>query len=101
VDDIINGTMAAAFSSSDKKFDIFNLGSGNRISLKEVIHLIEQVTGTPLDVAYTTFGKGDMTDTLADISHASDILDYSPKVGMLEGLKKEYKWLCENHPALI
>ena len=100
VDDIVSGAMSAAFSPLDSRFAIFNLGSGRRISLSRVIDIIGDITGEPLRVSYTSFEKGDMNDTLADISRAISQLGYAPKVDLIDGLKAEWTWMCEHKETI-
>lgn len=101
VDDIVSGIMSAAFSSLDSRFAIFNLGSGRRISLSRVIDIIGDITGEPLRVSYASFEKGDMNDTLADISQAVSQLGYAPNVDLIDGLKAEWTWMCEHRETIM
>jgi UDP-glucuronate 4-epimerase len=101
VDDIVAGVMSAGFSPLNSRFTIFNLGSGRRISLKKVIDIIGDITGEPLRISYKPFEKGDMSDTLADISQAVSQLDYKPEVDLVEGLKAEWAWICEHRDTIL
>ena len=101
VDDIVTGAMSAAFSPLNSRFTIFNLGSGRRISLKKVIDIIGGITGEPLRISYTPFEKGDMSDTLADISQAVSQLGYTPGVDLVDGLKAEWAWICEHRETIL
>ena len=101
VADIVNGILSSAFSQSDSLFTLLNLGSGKRIALSDVIDMIGSITGKPLQVNYMPSEKGDMTDTLADITRARELIGYAPSVELRDGLQEEYSWMCVNREALL
>jgi UDP-N-acetylglucosamine 4-epimerase len=41
--------------------------------------------------------KGDVKHSLADISKATTLLNYSPVVSIKEGLKTTFEWYRKNH----
>ena len=90
VDDIVNGTISAL----DKKFDfeIFNLGNSQTIELRKLISLIEWRVGKKAKLKRLPNQPGDVFITCADISKAKKLLNYSPKIGIKEGIEKIVKW---------
>lgn len=74
---------------------IFNIGGGSRISVNELIKLIEKITGKEAKVEYMKKQKGDVKDTWADISKVRKKLGWIPKIDILNGLR-EY---CERNTA--
>ncbi len=91
ISDIVEANMLAV--DSDVEGEVFNIGGGSRISLIETIHILERITGKKAKIEYIEKQKGDVRDTYADVSKAKEILGYSPKVKIEEGLKKEVEWL--------
>lgn len=73
--------------------EVFNIGGGSRISLKDVIGLLESATGCKADLRYTGAQQGDAKHTSADISKAKAVLGYQPKVRIEDGLPAEMEWL--------
>ncbi len=71
----------------------YNVGGGNRVSLKEVVAIMARLTGAEPRIVYQEFEKGDMMHTMADASLAAEDLGYAPKVGIEEGLAAEVEWL--------
>jgi len=75
-----------------------NIGSGNRISVNNLVAYLGEVTGTNPTVVYTETRKGDAEHTLADISLAKKLIGYNPKVSIQEGLerfvRKEKEKIC-------
>jgi|Deesub1362B_J571_1020462.scaffolds.fasta_scaffold01834_3 UDP-glucose 4-epimerase len=76
-----------------KSGEVFNIGGGNRISINEVIRILEELTGLKAKVKYIEKQKGDVRDTYADISKAKKELGYNPRVDIKEGLKREIEWI--------
>ena len=80
VRDIVSANLAAL--KSDVHGEVFNVGSGTSISVKELADMIspEQV--------HTEGRKGDSLATLADISKIKAALGWSPQVSFAQGLKE-------------
>ena len=78
----------------------YNIGGGSRVSMNDVLRIIERIAGHPLKVTREGAQKGDMRDTYADTSLARRDLGFSPKVSLEEGIQAEYRWLSSS-PALV
>lgn len=99
VDDIVQGIMAATqYDQTD--FEVINLGNNYSISLKELIGLIEEVTGKKATIEELPEQPGDVPKTFADIEKARRVLNYNPKTQLKDGLKNFYDWFLENKELL-
>jgi UDP-glucose 4-epimerase len=78
----------------------YNIGGGSRVSMNEVIAIIERIAGRPLNVRREGTQKGDMRDTYADTSLARQDLAFAPSVSLEEGIQAEFHWLSST-PALV
>jgi nucleoside-diphosphate-sugar epimerase len=78
----------------------YNIGGGARVSMNDVLTIIERMTGHPLEVTREDAQKGDMRDTYADTSLARKDLGFAPTVSLEEGIQAEYRWLASS-PALV
>lgn len=78
----------------------YNIGGGSRVSMLDVITIIERIAGHPLTVTRDDAQKGDMRDTYADTSLARNDLGFSPTVSLEEGIQAEYRWL-QSAPVLV
>jgi UDP-glucose 4-epimerase len=78
----------------------YNIGGGSRVSMNDVLHIIEKTAGRPLKISREGTQKGDMRDTYADTSLARKDLGFVPKVSLEEGIQAEYRWL-QSTPALV
>ncbi len=79
--------------NSDTDGEIFNIGGGSRVSINEVIKILEKITGKKANVRYKERQRGDVMDTHADTSKARKELGYNPKISVEEGLRKEVEWI--------
>ena len=91
VEDIVLATRTAA--TSGKPGQSYNIGGGSRISMLEVLKIVEQVVGRAPRIEYAPDQKGDMKDTYADTSRAKEDLSYQPGTRIADGLAAEYDWL--------
>ena len=91
VDNVVDETLRAC-EASGASGKVFNGGTGARITLNQVVKLLEKITGKKLPVRYDPPRAGDIRDSQADISLAKKILDYSPLVMFEEGLARTWQW---------
>lgn len=96
VSDAIAATRAAG-SVDGVVGEVFNVGGGSQISLKETLALIEGLAGRQLEIRYSSPRSGDVKDTGADTSHAREKLSYQPVVSLKEGLQAEFEWILATH----
>ncbi len=92
VGDIVEGTILALEKG---KTGPYNLGGGNRISVKELAEKIVQIAGSSSELTYTEDQAGDVIDTLSDATKAKEELGWEPKMKIDEGLRNYYEWIKE------
>jgi len=93
VGDAIAATLAAAERGHPGA--VYNIGGGSRVSLRDVIRQIEQVSGKSVPLRREATQKGDMRDTYADTTLARAEIGYAPRVALPDGLAQEWAWLVE------
>ena len=71
---------------------VFNVGTGNRVSLNQTLELFRQVSGKTLQAQFEPPREGDIRDSQADIAKAKEMLGYEPAVGFEEGLERTFAW---------
>lgn len=87
IEDVVDAMIIA--SKQLKGFQIYNIGSGHSVSVKEIIELLDDLVEESLE--YEERGlerKDEMMDVVADISAANKSLSWNPQVSLREGLKK-------------
>ena len=92
ISDVIAANLAAA-SLPEVVGEIFNIGGGSRVVLKEVLDTMEEIVGKPIKKNHIEKAMGDARHTAADVSKAQRILGYQPKVSLREGLMQEWEWV--------
>ena len=76
---------------------VINGGTGARITLNEVLKLLEKITGRKIKAKYDPPRTGDIKDSQADISRARDLLGYRPIVDFEQGLKLTWDWYASTY----
>ena len=78
----------------------FNLGSGREISIGDLAGLIARMTGSRVrietDEQRIRPGASEVERLLASNTRAADVLGWSPRVSLEEGLEKTITWLRDN-----
>ena len=69
-----------------------NVGAGGHQTLNETILLLNKIFGYDVRPQYAPPREGDVKHSFADISRAREWLDYQPRVGFEEGLRKTIEW---------
>ena len=88
ISDVVNAIIKAIYFDKNS-FDIYNLGTGISYSVKELADLIlENIYKSHKLVFTNEFRKGDVMDTIADISKAKNTFEWYPKVSLEEGIVK-------------
>lgn len=91
VDDIVEATILAA--KSNIVGEVFNVGGGSRISVNALIGIMENIIGRKAKVKHVAKQKGDVRDTLADITKTTRLLKWLPGIKIDEGLRGQIKWM--------
>ena len=85
IDDVASAFVAAI--SRDAGVDALNIGSGTGASLREIVDLVRELSGAPLEVTYKPARAVDAPSVVLDIREAQDRLAWRPTVGLREGLQ--------------
>ena len=79
--------------------EVFNVATGGRISLNQLLTTLQTLTGNTVPARYETARAGDVRDSQADISKAERILGYRPLVNLNEGLQRTLAWFQQKPVA--
>lgn len=75
--------------------EVYNIGGGARATLREVLGLLEEITGEHLQIQYREVQRGDVRHTRAELSKSREELGYAPKVPLVEGLRMQVEWIVD------
>jgi UDP-glucose 4-epimerase len=90
LDDVIGGLVAAATAPNINGL-VINIGSGKETSIRELIKCVLDVTGSNAEVIYNSKTSGGVSRLCADLSLASQKLNYRSSIGLTEGLRLTLK----------
>lgn len=71
---------------------VINVATGGRISLNDLLQVMNGLVGTALSPLYAEARQGDVRDSQADITKARTRLGYTPLVSLEEGLRRTLEW---------
>jgi nucleoside-diphosphate-sugar epimerase len=91
IENIVDETLRACEAKSASGM-AFNGGTGARITLNQVLKLLEKITVKKIQAKYDPPRTGDIRDSQADISLARKVLGYEPRVHFEEGLQRTWQW---------
>ena len=88
--DVVQANMRAAVTPG--AVGAFNIGSGTRVTVNELVRRLQAGSGMKPDVIYAAPRAGDVRDSLADISAARQAFGFNPSVSLEEGLGAYCDW---------
>ena len=91
VQDICDGIIAA-MTADGIVGQMINLGHSEPIEVRKLIALIEEAVGRPAKIERLPETPGDMPVTYADLTKARQLLGYSPKFPITDGVKEFVAW---------
>ncbi|DAZ97059.1 TPA: hypothetical protein N0F65_001243 [Lagenidium giganteum] len=93
IDDIVQGVLLC--HDKGKGCEVFNLGNGTPMLLKDFISTIESLVGKRATIKLLPEQPGDVPRTCADITKAQTLLGYQPSTPVAVGLAKTWAWYSE------
>jgi len=91
VDNVVDGVLRAV-TAPGASGAVVNVATGSRISLNQLFSVMKALTGSSVNVSYGPSRRGDIKDSLADITKARTVLGYEPLVSLEDGLRKTLAW---------
>lgn len=85
VDDVVQANVRAA--TTDDTGRAFNVGTGERTSIRSVAQRVRRATNATSDLVYGEARPGDVDHSCAAIDRARESLGYEPTVGIDAGLR--------------
>lgn len=90
ISDVVNATLLSA--NQNVVGEIINIGGGSNISVNDLIHQIENITGKKAIINYNSKKLGDVEDTLSDKNKSEKIMGWKSKISIEKGLEIYIKW---------
>jgi len=93
VHDIVQANLLA-LNSSAADYQVLNVGTGRATTIRFIAEVIARGLGKDIQPELTEqFREGDIRHCIADISKASKLLGYEPKVALEDGLVELLDWV--------
>jgi len=93
IEDIVSGVVAAIERIEPGRYEIYNLGGTQTVSLQELVEIIEQVAGKPAIIERRPLQPGDVPVTYANVDRARAALGYTPTTPPRVGVARYWEWL--------
>jgi nucleoside-diphosphate-sugar epimerase len=81
--------------------DTFNVAGGGRVSMNQAIELVEEISGCSINVERAPPQSGDVRNTGADLSKSREILGYTPRVKLRDGLQAQIESMSQEARVAI
>lgn len=92
ISDVVEANILAATEDSPIG-EVLNIAGGSRVSIRDVIRLLKEITEIPVNLRFGNKQHGDVRDTFADTKLAKQLLGYQPVVSLTEGLRHEFDYI--------
>ena len=77
---------------SDDKIEIFNLGTGNGVSVLELINTFEEATGVKVPHKIVGRREGDIEKVWANPAYANEVLGWKADTPLADTLRSAWAW---------
>ena len=91
VDNVVEANLLACFAQ-DATGMVFNVGTGQRHSLNDLLSALSAIVGWPLQPEYAKARLGEVRHSQAGIEKARRLLRFEPNVGFQAGLERTVDW---------
>jgi UDP-glucuronate 4-epimerase len=92
VSDVVEATYRAA-AKADDQGHVVNVCGGEEATVNDLLAVVAELTGRELTVDHQPEQPGDVRRTGGDPRSAEQLLGFSPRVGLHEGIAAELEWL--------
>jgi UDP-glucose 4-epimerase len=98
VNDVVAANFLAASCPAELTGEVFNCGSGQGVSLLDLLAVIQTITGTSIEPTFAPARAGDVPHSLACMEAARRVLAFVPTASLGGGLEATASWLEATAP---
>lgn len=88
VENVVAANLAAAAAPAPLGGEVYNVGTGRRVSLLELVAALNGLLGTRIAPEHRAARPGDVRDSQADLRRIGAALGYEPIIAFEEGLRR-------------
>lgn len=93
--------LARAAEAPDASGNVYNVGTGNSVTLLELVAALNRILGTDLEPTFAPPRAGDVKFSRADIRRTRADLGYEPTVSFEAGLQKTVDWYLGSRAPVV
>lgn len=98
VENVVEANLAAAVEPAAAG-RVMNIAVGSSHTLNELVSELQGLVDSELEPEYGPPRPGDVSESLADVSLARELLGYEPRIEFEEGLQRTIAWIVEQRAA--
>lgn len=87
-------------ATAQNPYEVFNIGTGNGVTVKELAASFEEISGDPLKVQFGPPRPGDVAGVYTVSSKAKDVLDWEATLTETEAVRDAITWLPKRKEML-
>lgn len=84
--------LALNYGNRHNRYEVFNVGSGRAVTVKELVEKINSLSGRNLPVHYEVSKPTLDTDIILDTAKAKKIFGWQPEVSLDKGIQETIEW---------
>jgi UDP-glucose 4-epimerase len=98
IENVVEANLAAAVEPAAAG-RVMNIAVGSSHTLNELVGMLQRLLGSDVEPEYGPPRAGDVSESLADVSLARELIGYEPSVELEEGLERTIAWIVEQRAA--
>jgi UDP-N-acetylglucosamine 4-epimerase len=97
VENAVQANIKGMFADKKAGNEVYNIACGDRVSLNTLWNSLQKVSGKKINANYGPDRRGDVRDSLANISKANELMGYNPLFNIDKGLEITFDWFIKNN----
>jgi UDP-glucose 4-epimerase len=95
----VGDVVAAFLAAADRnRPGVWNIGTGAEVSVLDLVGLISQVSGRPVEPQLLPARPGELKRSALDVRRAERDLGWRARVPLADGLRAVYQWIGDGSP---
>ena len=79
---------------------IINLGTGRGVTVRELVEVVERCSGKPVPVREAPRRDGDVAGAYANVDRARDLLGWTARSSLRDGVASAFAWAAKRQEIL-
>jgi len=95
VENAVQANIKGMFADKKAGNEVYNIACGDRVSLNTLWDSLQKISGKTIQPNFGPDRRGDVRDSLANISKANDLIGYDPLFDIYKGLDVTFDWFMK------